>query len=288
MRLDLHSHSTASDGHLSPEALMLRAVDQQVDVLALTDHDTVAGLDEAHGAIARHGLALTLIDGIEISCSWENHEIHVVGLAIARRHPALLALCQQQAEAREIRARALDAKLAKLQIEGTYAAARALAGDGSLTRAHFARHLVALGVCKSMQKAFDVYLGRRGKAYVRPQWVSLVQACQVIHAAGGQAVLAHPTGYNLSTKWIKRLLLAFKAAGGDAMEVSMAQQSPQERANLGQWSREYGLLASVGSDFHCPSHWLELGKQLWLPKEATPVWERFLDADASNAFREES
>lgn len=288
MRLDLHSHSTASDGHLSPEALVLRAVDQQVDVLALTDHDTVAGLDEAHAAIADHGLALTLIDGIEISCCWENHEIHVVGLAVDRQHPALLDLCQRQAESREWRARELDRKLAKLHIEGTYEAARALAGRGSLTRAHFARHLVAVGISKTMQKAFDVYLGRRGKAYVRPQWVSLAEACQVIHAAGGQAVLAHPTGYNLTAKWIKRLLADFVPAGGDAMEVSMAQQSPQERANLGQWSREFGLLASVGSDFHFPTPWLELGKQLWLPKEATPVWDRFLDADASNAFREES
>ncbi|HDX8477776.1 TPA: phosphatase, partial [Aeromonas dhakensis] len=93
-----------------------------------------------------------------------------------------------------------------------------------------------------------------------------------IHAAGGLAVLAHPSRYDLTAKWIKRLLVAFKAAGGDAMEVSLPQQSPQERANLGQWAKEHDLYISVGSDFHFPSNWTELGRHLWLPKEGTPLW----------------
>ena len=165
--------------------------------------------------------------------------------------------------------------------------ALALANGASLTRAHFARYLVEAGHCNTQQKAFDHYIGRGGKAYVPHQWMSIAEAIQVIHAAGGLAVLAHPGRYKLSTKWLKRLLQLFKEAGGDALEVSLPQQSPQERANLGLWCREHQLLASVGSDFHAPTSWQELGRNLWLPKDVTPVWHAFIDSDESETFREE-
>ena len=281
MRIDLHSHSTASDGRLTPAELARRAVAQRVDVLALTDHDTVAGLSEAAGTIAAENLPLRLIDGIELSTSWDALEIHVVGLHIDASSPALLAAIARQEAARTARGIELGHRLAKQRIENAYEGALALANGASLTRAHFARYLVEAGHCHTQQKAFDHYIGRGGKAYVPHQWMSIAEAIQVIHASGGLAVLAHPGRYKLSTKWLKRLLLLFKESGGDAMEVSLPQQSPQDRANLGLWCREHQLLASVGSDFHAPTSWQELGRNLWLPKDVTPVWHTFIDSNES-------
>lgn len=287
MRVDLHSHSTASDGRLSPEDLVRRAVSQRVDMLALTDHDTVAGLAPAHAVIAEENLALRLVDGIELSTSWDAIEIHIVGLHIDATSSELTATIARQADARIARAIELGRRLEKQRISGAYEGAVALAGDASLTRAHFARFLVEAGHCHSQQKAFDQYLGRGAKAYVPHQWISMAEAITVIHQAGGWAVLAHPGRYTLSTKWLKRLIVQFAEAGGDAMEVSLPQQSPHERANLGQWCREHGLLASVGSDFHSPTAWLELGKNLWLPKDVEPVWHHFPGVETPAPFREE-
>ena len=287
MRVDLHSHSTASDGRLTPAELVRRAVAQRVDVLALTDHDTVAGLGEAEATIAAENLPLRLIDGIELSTSWDALEIHVVGLHIDASSPELLAAISRQESARQARGVELGHRLAKQRIDNAYEGALALANGASLTRAHFARYLVEAGHCNTQQKAFDHYIGRGGKAYVPHQWMSIAEAIQVIHASGGLAVLAHPGRYKLSTKWLKRLLLLFKESGGDAMEVSLPQQSPQDRANLGLWCREHQLLASVGSDFHAPTSWQELGRNLWLPKDVTPVWHAFIDSDESETFREE-
>ena len=281
MRIDLHSHSTASDGRLTPAELVRRAVAQRVDVLALTDHDTVAGLPEAAGTIAAENLPLRLIDGIELSTSWDALEIHVVGLHIDASSPELLAAISRQESARQARGVELGHRLAKQRIDNAYEGALALANGASLTRAHFARYLVEAGHCNTQQKAFDHYIGRGGKAYVPHQWMSIAEAIQVIHASGGLAVLAHPGRYKLSTKWLKRLLLLFKESGGDAMEVSLPQQSPQDRATLGLWCREHQLLASVGSDFHAPTSWQELGRNLWLPKDVTPVWHTFIDSNES-------
>ena len=281
MRIDLHSHSTASDGRLTPAELVRRAVAQRVDVLALTDHDTVAGLGEAEATIAAENLPVQLIHGIELSTSWDALEIHVVGLHIDASSPALLAAIARQEAARTARGIELGHRLAKQRIENAYEGALALANGASLTRAHFARYLVEAGHCHTQQKAFDHYIGRGGKAYVPHQWMSIAEAIQVIHASGGLAVLAHPGRYKLSTKWLKRLLLLFKESGGDAMEVSLPQQSPQDRANLGLWCREHQLLASVGSDFHAPTSWQELGRNLWLPKDVTPVWHTFIDSNES-------
>ena len=281
MRIDLHSHSTASDGRLTPAELVRRAVAQRVDVLALTDHDTVAGLGEAEAAIAAENLPVRLIHGIELSTSWDALEIHVVGLHIDANSDELLATISRQEAARVARGIELGRRLAKQRIDNAYEGALALANGASLTRAHFARYLVEAGHCNTQQKAFDHYIGRGGKAYVPHQWMSIAEAIQVIHASGGLAVLAHPGRYKLSTKWLKRLLLLFKKSGGDAMEVSLPQQSPQERANLGLWCREHQLLASVGSDFHAPTSWQELGRNLWLPKDVTPVWHTFIDSNES-------
>ncbi|MCS3454487.1 putative metal-dependent phosphoesterase TrpH [Aeromonas sp. BIGb0405] len=272
MRFDLHCHTTASDGVLAPRDLVRRAAEKGVEVLAVTDHDTLAGLDEVRATITAEQLPLRLVSGVEISTAWEHNEIHIVALGVDEKNPLLMDFLAAQLARREARAQEIGRRLEKCQIPGTYEEAKQLAGDAAVTRAHFARVLVARGIADNMQKVFKKYLSRGNKGYAPADWPEMAAAIAVIHSAGGLAVLAHPSRYDLTAKWIKRLLVVFKAAGGDAMEVSLPQQSPGERANLGQWAKDHDLYVSVGSDFHFPSNWTELGRHLWLPKEGTPLW----------------
>ncbi|MCG6200314.1 RNase RNM [Psychromonas antarctica] len=272
MLIDLHSHTKASDGQLTANELVIRAANRQVDMLAITDHDSIDGLAPAQQTITDNNLKLTLINGIEITTNWLNHEIHLVGVNIDPHHPVLTDLIVAQKEKRENRAIEMGLRLEKAKIPGVYEAAKELAGDGAITRAHFARHLVEIGVAPTFQKVFDKYLSRGNTAYVPHHWVELEEAIDVIHQAGGQAILAHPNHYDLSNKWMRRLFTEFKEFNGDAMEVAMGQQSPQMRLQLAMWSEEYGLLASQGSDFHFVGRWRDLGKALHLPDIAKPIW----------------
>lgn len=156
---------------------------------------------------------------------------------------------------------------------GALEGAKAIANGATLTRAHFAQWIVEQGYAKNMQAVFKKFLTRNNPGYVPPNWCSMAEAVEAIHQAGGQAVLAHPGRYNMTAKWQKRLLTAFVEAKGDAMEVAQPQQSPQERRLLGDYSIDYQLLASQGSDFHYASPWTELGRNLWLPKGVTEVWQ---------------
>ena len=270
---DLHSHTTASDGCLTPEALVLRAVEMRVGTLAITDHDTTAAIAPAREEISRSGLALNLIPGVEISTVWENHEIHIVGLNIDITHPLMCEFLAQQTERRNQRAQLIAERLEKAQIPGALEGARRLAQGGAVTRGHFARFLVGCGKASSMADVFKKYLARGKTGYVPPQWCTIKQAIDVIHHSGGKAVLAHPGRYNLSAKWLKRLLAHFAENGGEAMEVAQCQQAPNERAQLATYARQYGLLGSQGSDFHQPCAWIELGRKLWLPAGVEPVWQ---------------
>ncbi|WP_299661070.1 PHP domain-containing protein [uncultured Psychromonas sp.] len=275
MLIDLHSHTKASDGQLTPSELVQRAENRQVHFLAITDHDTVDGLVEASQYIKDNNLKLQLINGIEVTTNWLNHEIHVVGVNIDPEHPELIKLIEIQKEKREHRAMEMGRRLAKANIDNVYEGAKALAGDGAITRAHFARYLVEIGVAPTFPKVFDKYLSRGNTGYVPHDWVDLANAIEVIQSAGGQAILAHPDAYSLSNKWLRKLLITFKAAGGDAMEVAIGQQSPQMRLQLGLWSKEYDLLASQGSDFHFVGRWRDLGKSLFLPEICKPVWHNW-------------
>ncbi|EPE7175297.1 RNase RNM [Cronobacter sakazakii] len=272
---DLHSHTTASDGLLTPEQLVHRAVEMGIHTLAITDHDTTAGLPAAHEEIARAGLALRLIDGVEISTLWENHEIHIVGLGIDITHPEMVAFLDGQAQRRTRRAEMIAERLEKARIPGALEGAKRLADGGVVTRGHFARFLIEDGRATNMANVFKHYLSRGKTGYVPPQWCTIEQAIDVIHHSGGQAVIAHPGRYQLSAKWLKRLLNQFAAAGGDAMEVAQCQQAPNERNQLASYAGQFGLLASQGSDFHQPCPWIELGRRLRLPDGLTPVWHRW-------------
>lgn len=273
MKIDLHSHTTASDGRLSPTELVERAVSFDVKVLAITDHDSVAGLDEAHAAIKDQNLPLQLINGIEISTLWSNKDIHVVGLNLDIHHPDLIELIKNQEARRDARAIKMAERLEKAGYEGALEGAKALAGDGTLTRAHFGKWLVDEGHAKTMQAVFKKFLTRNNIGYVPPDWCTIEEAVNVIHKAGGVAVLAHPGRYKLTAKWIKRLLAAFVEAKGDAMEVALPQQGVQERRVLADYAIQFELEASQGSDFHYSSPWTELGRNLWLPEGVVPVWQ---------------
>jgi predicted metal-dependent phosphoesterase TrpH len=273
LRVDLHSHTNYSDGGLSPQELIDRATNYQLDVLAITDHDTVSGLECASQYIEEKALAITLINGIEISTSWHGFEIHIVGLNIDKTNEQLTGLIEQQQAARELRATTMGEKLAKSGFDGIYDQAKVLAEKGSITRAHFAKILLQQGHVSTMQGAFDKYIGKGKRAYVSPTWCSIEQAINSIHAAGGTAVIAHPIRYGLSAKWLRRLIVQFKQDGGDGLEAVLPQMNNDQRKIILNYCLEYGLHASMGSDFHYPSRWSDLGKNLRMPESVKPIWQ---------------
>ena len=248
-KYDLHCHSTASDGILSPTEVVLRAHEKGVNVLALTDHDTVAGVPEARKQA--EALGIQFINGVELSTLWEGHSIHIVGLGFDISHEKMTALLAKQAKLREIRAQEIGAKLEKIGVENAYVEAKKLAGNGEVTRAHYARHLVQIGKVSNDGQAFKRYLGQGKSAYVKPQWVD---------------VFAHPLRYTMTMKWVRKLTESFKAWGGDAIEISGCGQSRDQYQLLVKLAEEHQLAGSMGSDFHFPCAWVELGKLAPLPE----------------------
>ncbi len=273
-RVDLHSHSTCSDGVLPPAALIARAAEQGVDMLAITDHDSTAGVAEARAAAAAAGLRL--IAGVEISVSWQGKVIHVLGLNVDPAHPALADGLAAMAQVRMRRAERLGEKLEQAGVAGALAGARAQAGGGIPGRNHFARYLVERGHARDLRRAFKRYLARGASCYVAAEWAGLDEALAWIAGAGGRAVVAHPARYQLTGAGLRRLLAAFKDAGGAGMEVISGMQSEDITATLAGHAQAFGLLASVGSDFHEPGAGPELGRLPPLPAACTPVWDDWL------------
>ncbi|MCC6868393.1 MAG: PHP domain-containing protein [Burkholderiales bacterium] len=272
---DLHAHSTASDGLLTPAALVARAAAHGVDVLALTDHDDTAGIAEA--ASAARAASITLVPGVEVSATWERHTVHVVGLHVDGADPALAAGLAQVRAGRQARARRIAEALAQVGIRGAYEGAMAFAGgDHLVSRAHFARYLVAQGRAKSAVDVFRRYLVPGKPGYVAHDWAPLAEAITWIRAAGGQAVLAHPGRYAVTPTGMRRLLASFRDAGGDALEVVSGAHTRAECETFAGYARSFGLLASTGSDFHGPEespH--ELGSLPAALPGTTPVWSRW-------------
>lgn len=269
---DLHCHSTASDGALSPTGLVRRAHEQGVTALALTDHDTVAGIDEAQTEAATTGIKL--IPGIELSTTWQNKCFHIVGLGIDPTHPQLAEATRNLQTMRTERAEKIAAKLEKKRIPGALEAVKTAAGDGMITRSHFADFLLSQFHVSTQQEAFDRYLGAGKDAYVATIWADLELAVSWISQSGGIAVLAHPLRYKLTGAWINRLLSAFKEAGGLGIEVVTGRYNSDEIKVVAGYATRYGLAGSVGSDFHSPANqWVELGRLAPLPEHIKPVWE---------------
>lgn len=269
---DLHCHSTASDGALSPTALVQRAYEHGVTSLALTDHDTVSGIVEAQTAATATGI--NLIPGIELSTSWQNKCFHIVGLGINPTYPPLReATCNLQIMRME-RAEKIADKLEKKRIPGALEAVKKAAGEGMITRSHFADFLLSQFHVSTQQEAFDRYLGTGKAAFVATTWSDMELAVNWITQSGGVAVLAHPLRYKLTASWIKRLLAAFKEAGGLGIEVVTGRYNSDEIKMVAGYAKRFELAGSVGSDFHNPANpWVELGRLAPLPENIKPVWE---------------
>lgn len=269
---DLHCHSTASDGALSPAELVQRARLQGVTALALTDHDTTAGLAEARAAAAEAGIRF--IDGIELSTTWQGKCLHVVGLNVDPAYPPLAEAIHNLQNTRLERAEQIALKLEKKRIPGALEAVRKAAGAGMITRTHFADFLLSQGHVGTLQEAFDRYLAKGKPAYVPTPWVELEIGVGWLRQSGGVAVLAHPTRYDLTASWMRRLLAEFKAFGGQAIEVVTGRSTDEEIKRVGDYARRFELAGSAGSDFHNPANqWVELGRLEALPDGIVPVWE---------------
>lgn len=268
---DLHTHSTASDGTLSPTELVARAVAAGVRTLALTDHDTVAGIDEARRAADSQ--ALDLVAGVEISVTWEGQTVHVVGLHVDPEDPVLGAGLVELCRFRDWRAEEMGRRLDKAGIPGTFAGAKALSNGRLISRTHFARFLTRLGVAREERDVFKHYLVRGKPGHVPGQWAALDQAVGWIRGAGGQAVLAHPARYKISASQLRRLIGQFREVGGVALEVVSGSHSRDDYWVMARQARDFGLLSSAGSDFHGPeTPWIELGRLPALPDGCVPVW----------------
>ena len=271
---DLHSHSTASDGALSPEDLILRAKEKGVTCLALTDHDTVAGLSAAQEAAKK--VDLQFINGIEFSCTWNKKTFHIVGLGIDPSNPKLLAGIDSIQSIRIARAKKISQKLEKQKINGAYEAILAESSTTMVTRSHFADFLLKHDYVSTKQGAFDAYLGQGKSAFVNTEWATLEDTLHYIKSAGGVAVLAHPMRYKMTASWMRRFLTAFKAEGGLGMEIITGRNNPDEIRRSLHFAKQFDLYGSVGSDFHSPKNkWVELGRLAALPVNIKPIWRLF-------------
>ena len=279
--VDLHNHSTASDGLLAPAALIALAARNGCDTIALTDHDTTVGLADAAAAAGEHGIRF--IPGVEISVSWtagidaRSTTLHIVGLNIDPGAAALRAGLDAIRDGRLTRGQRIADEFAKIGVHGLFDDAYALANNKDmLGRTHFARALVARGLVKDVGRAFTRYLTPGNPGYVAHQWASLVDAITWIRAAGGVAVIAHPGRYRLDATQRVALFDEFKSLGGEAIEVVTGSHKPREYLEFAAVARRYGFLASRGADFHAVGESdFEPGLIAALPTDLTPVWSLF-------------
>ena len=272
LNADLHCHSVVSDGTLTPEALALRAQENGVQVWALTDHDEVGGQSRAR--TAAQDLGMRYISGVEISVSWANQTLHIVGLGIDENNPQLIQGLYDTRNGRTNRAKAISAELEKVGIQNAYAGALRFVGNPELiSRTHFARHLVESGVCASTEEVFQNYLVAGKPGFVDHVWANLADAIQWITGAGGIAIIAHPGRYRYSDLQKEELYAQFKDLGGKGIEVVTGSHTPEEYAIFAKVAQRYGFLASRGSDFHSPDESdIDLGCLPNLPAPLRPVW----------------
>ena len=307
--IDFHCHTNASDGGLSPSELIERAYGRGLNALAITDHDLTAGVADAMETAARlnakllngdadapvetyikenaevNGVdngelhrapserTLIVIPGVEFSTTWYDEQIHIVGLGIDPNNDSLKELEAKLKVARTQRAVAIGEKLKRLGFDRPYERCCEQAREGaSITRGNYARLIFQDGKAKSVDDAFHKFLRRGQDAYVKSVWGPIEETVEVIKAAGGIAVLAHPRRYKISNMRLRKLVYEFKKAGGEAIEVSSSQQRQLDRDYLVQLCHKYEMLASLGSDFHNEGFHRDLGQNIDLPSDVTPVW----------------
>jgi len=276
LNADLHSHSTVSDGTLSPRDLVLRAAQQGVELLALTDHDELGGLAQAAACAGEIGLAF--VPGVEISVTWAGRTVHVVGLGVDPANRALRDGLSSVRCGRTERARQMGEQLAAAGIGGAFEGALKYVGNPELiSRTHFARCLVERGICRDTRDVFTRYLVEGKPGYVLHRWAQLSHAVRWIVDAGGVAVIAHPGRYRFSANELWALATEFRELGGGGLEVVTSNHGAAETQRFTELAVEFGFAASRGSDFHGPGEsQAELGRVGTLPPRLTPVWDRFV------------
>jgi predicted metal-dependent phosphoesterase TrpH len=272
LKVDLHCHSSVSDGVLAPAAVAAYARKGGVDVWALTDHDEIKGVKAARDAAA--DLGMRFVPGVEISVTWGGETVHVVGLQVNEDEPALVQGLAATRNGRDARGREIAAQLERAGIRGAYEGALKYVGNPDLlSRTHFARYLVEIGACNSTSEVFRKYLTEGKPGYVPHRWASLAEAVGWIRKAGGIPVIAHPGRYRFTPLAEGALFDEFKQLGGNAIEVVTGSHTPDQYETYAEAARRYGFLASRGTDFHAPGEArVEFDKLPPLPSNVTPVW----------------
>ena len=271
-RYDLHCHSTRSDGLLSPADVVRRAAGRGVDVIALTDHDAVAGLDEAREASRETGVMF--VAGSELSVTWRDTTVHIVALGIDPRDARLAAGLESVRQGRDARARRIGASLAEAGIDDTFEGALTyVTSERLISRTHFARHLIDKGHARDMKDAFKRFLTAGKPGHVPHAWATLSQAIDWIHGAGGQAVIAHPGRYKLTHAGLREMVREFRDIGGHGIEVVSPSHTRAQYDEFAALARVCGLKASCGSDFHGPGESrFDFGELPPLPSGVEPIW----------------
>jgi predicted metal-dependent phosphoesterase TrpH len=287
MNVDLHCHSTASDGALAPSALVARAYENGVRVLSLTDHDTLEGLEEARAAAL--SLGMQLVNGVELSCTWGGATIHILGYGFAMDAPALVAAIARLHDGRWLRAEEISRKLAIKGMPGALEGARAIQqelGDSgnAPARPHFADFMVRAGFVRDRAEAFRKWLGAGKLGDVKQHWPTLEETVGTLRESGAWVSLAHPSHYDFTRSKRRKLVAAFLEAGGHAIEVVNGLQPAEQVGTLAILAREFGLLVTAGSDFHAPGGWSEIGIYRPVPEDLPPLWSRFKHDQPTAAF----
>jgi predicted metal-dependent phosphoesterase TrpH len=272
LKVDLHCHSNVSDGVLAPAAVAAYARKGGVDVWALTDHDEIKGIKAARQAAGE--LGMRFVPGVEISVTWANETVHVVGLQVDEDAPALMQGLAATRAGRDARGREIARQLARAGIHGAYEGAlKYVANPDLLSRTHFARYLCEIGACANTPEVFRKYLSEGKPGYVPHRWASLADAVDWIRSAGGIPVIAHPGRYRFDRTAEGALFDEFKQLGGSAIEVVTGSHTPDQYEVYAEMARRYGFLASRGTDFHAPGEArVEFDKLAPLPAGLTPVW----------------
>ena len=270
--VDLHCHSNVSDGVLAPAAVAKYAHQAGVEVWALTDHDEVGGVGRARAAA--QALGMRFVAGVEISITWANETVHIVGLQLDETNPVLLQGLASTRSGRDARGREMAAQLARAGIPDAYEGALKYVDNPDLmSRTHFARYLIEIGAANNVSEVFRKYLTEGKPGYVPHRWASLTDAVGWIRAAGGIAVVAHPGRYRFTELQEGALFDEFKQLGGTAIEVVTGSHSLDQHAEYAEKARRYGFLASRGTDFHAPGEArLDFAALPPLPGGLKPVW----------------
>lgn len=280
--IDLHCHSTMSDGLLTPAELLAYAASRGVKVLGLTDHDELGGLAAARLAAEQHGIAF--INGVEISVTWKKRTLHIVGLKVDPDHASLKTALASVRQGRENRAKEMAEGLARAGIHGAFEGAKAIANQSIMTRSHFAQFLVQNGHAKNVKSVFKKFLVKGKPGFVDHQWMNLEEAVTIIRDSGGTAVIAHPGRYDLGFVNMHLLMHEFRGYGGEAIEVVTGSHTPPQYDQFAKMAHRFDLKASQGSDYHGPGlSYMEMGRLPELPSGCVPVWRDWDEAKLLSA-----